>query len=109
MVQQFRSMLAKNPFVPTVYKCPYKYKCNCNVAFTVNIYMNKVEMAVAGKHTTARHIACSGDVSVKQRNPIKSAARAAPQAVGSQVDSSCFSHRMEKERLPKVLRQIGDL
>jgi hypothetical protein len=65
-------------FSRTVYTCPYKYKYNCYVAFQVKTYMKKVEIAVAGKHTTTSHLAGRGILPVKQRSVINSAVRAAP-------------------------------
>ncbi len=67
VLQQCRSMSAKNPSVRDVYTCPYRYKCNCYVALSVKTFANRVEIALAGEHDASSHLVSSGILSVKQR------------------------------------------
>ncbi len=86
-------MSAKNPSVRTVHTCPYKYNCNCYISFSVKTYLDRVEITLAGMHASTSHLKGSGILSVKERSTIKSAVRAAPQAVGSLVHTNLENFR----------------
>ncbi len=84
VLQQYRSMSKRNPFVRDVYSCPYRFKCGCYCALSVNTFADKVEVALAGEHTAVSRSRSSG-LSVQQRTAVKRAVRSSPQMVGSQV------------------------
>jgi hypothetical protein len=78
ILQQYRSMSKRNPFVRDVFTCPYRFKCGCYCALSVNLktFADKVDVALAGEHTAASHSRSSGilsDLSVKQRCAVKRA------------------------------------
>jgi hypothetical protein len=85
ILQQYRSMSKRNPFVSDVYNCPYWYKCGCYYALSVKTFTDKVEGALAGEHTASSHTRSSGILSVKQRSAVKRVVRSSQDAVGSQV------------------------
>jgi hypothetical protein len=77
-----------NPFVCDVLNCPYLFKCCCYCLLSVKTYADRVEVALAGKHTASSHSSSSGIMSVKQRSAVKRAFRSSPHSVGSQVHAN---------------------
>jgi hypothetical protein len=85
ILQQYRSMSKRNPFVCDVLTCTYRFKCGCYCALSVKTFADMVEVALAGEHTASSHSSSSGILSVKQRSTVKRAVRSSRQSVGSQV------------------------
>ncbi len=56
-------------------------------ALSVKTFHDKVELVLAGEHTTSSH-SSSGILSVKKRSAVKRAVRSSPHSVGSQVQAS---------------------
>ncbi len=81
-------MSKRNLVVRDVFACPYLFKCGCYCALSVKTFSDKVEVALAGEHTTSSYSRSSGILSVKQRSAVKSAVRSSPHSVGSQVHAS---------------------
>ncbi len=81
-------MSTRNPFVRDVLTCPYRFKCGCYCALSVNTFRDKVEGALAGEHTASSHSRSSGVLSVKQRSAVKRVVRTSPHSVCSQVQAS---------------------
>ncbi len=92
ILQQYRSMTKRNPSVGDVFICPYRYKSSCCCAVLVKSYSDKVEVALAGQHTSSSgessHTNDRGILSVERRSAVKRAVRASPLSVGSQVQAN---------------------
>jgi hypothetical protein len=115
ILQQYRSMSKRNPFVCDVYNCPYRYQWGCYCALSVKTFADEVEVALAGEHTASSHTRSSGCVlSVKQRSAVKRAVRSSPHAVGSQVHAN-LENLSPSKRVPfnrearKLLRAMSDI
>ena len=77
-----------NGFKRVQYNCPYRFKCDCYVAFSLKEYADRYVWSQAGSHDLNSHIESKGILTVKQRGAVERVARATPLAIGSQVHAS---------------------
>jgi hypothetical protein len=75
---------------PVCGQCVYLSVSVQKRAFSVKTYADKVEVALAGRHTPTSHTSSRGifKLSVKQSSAVKHAVRASPYSVGSQVHAN---------------------
>ena len=87
VVQNYVSGSAKG-FNRTQYNCPYRYQCDCMNAFAIKEFSDRHELLQSGEHDRHSHHATKGILSVKQRNAVIGAVKAAPLSTGAAVHSN---------------------
>ena len=59
-----------NGFKRVQYNCPYRFKCDCYVAFSLKECADRYVSSQAGSHDLNSHIESKGILSVKQRGAV---------------------------------------